>query len=123
MVERLLAALTRPRTPPAPEVPAAAFAALSRLHALHPPSAVESMPMPPASADASPSALALARPALRLVLTPRAWAPVDAAARAARSGAASAGQGATRRGAHPLPFTPLHTPLFCPFLTENTPSL
>ena len=64
-MERLLAVLMRPRTPPAPAVTAAAFQALMRLHELHPPSTVEELP----STAALP---------VRLVENPRAWAPVDA---------------------------------------------
>jgi len=85
LVERLLAVLMRPRTPPAPAVTAAAFQALMKLHELHPPTTVEDLP---------PSA---AIP-LRLVENPRAWAPVDAAQRARRSGGAAADPAASKRG-------------------------
>ena len=86
LVERLLAVLLRPRTPPAPAVTAAAFQALMRLHELHPPSWVEELP---------PTA---ALP-VRLVVNPRAWAPVDAGQRAKNSGAAAADPAAAKRGA------------------------
>lgn len=86
LVERLLALLMRPRTPAAPAVTAAAFQALMKLHELHPPTTVEDLP---------PSA---AIP-LRLVENPRAWAPVDAAQRARRSGGAAADPAASKRGA------------------------
>ena len=85
-MERLLAVLMRPRTPPAPAVTAAAFQALMRLHELHPPSTVEELP----STAALP---------VRLVENPRAWAPVDAAHRARRSGGAAADPAAAKRGA------------------------